>query len=287
MPVGLLRDGRTEYAPRADLPIAPSDGLIVLAAGPAEARVHRPVAPAARTETAELALAPTAAATVRVLTLGWSPEGADLLDRLPASTEVTVLGVFDDPSAGPPGTRLRPGDPLDAELIAATIADERPASVIALGGCNGASDAPGAHARAALAALKVSRITSRPDLTIVVEQEGSESTRRLRSADPRIRVVSRAELVADALLQSSTDRPSLDAREALVLDERVALAEFRATAEEPVAFAEVYRQLLDQRAVPLALSRQGKEVDLLDPAAALVHQDDGLLVLRRNDRAPG
>ena len=280
LPVGLLRDGDALFAPDPATPIAPGDGLIVLA-GDRAAAGARDTPPSASAGPADLPTAPAPRAAGRVLVLGWSPAGDDLVGELADASRVTVLAQLDAPPAGLSDGALRAGDPTDQAAIAAAVADLDPAIVIVLGGANGAGDDVGAHARAALSALKVSRAAQRPDLAIVVEQYASEPADRLRSADPRIRVISRAELVGRALLLSVVDRDSLQAQQALVTHERLELQAVTHTGADPVDLPAAYQALLARRSVLVSLARDGRELTLAHPDAGTVQPGDGLLLLTR------
>lgn len=284
VPLGLLRDDRALYVPAPEMPIAPGDGLIILAADRAAALARRePPADGAAPAPApaSLPVEPATRRPGRVLVLGWSTAGDDLVGELGQPADLTVLAQLDRAPPGVPADRLRRGDPGDPDAIAAAMAAVEPEILVVLAGANGGTDSVGAHARASLSALKVSGTVDRPDLTIVVEQHASEPARRLRRADPRIRVLSRAEMVAYTLLLSATDRPALRAHEALGLDPDLSIRAVRHAGADPVALAAAYRALLDQRMVPLAMSRGGEEFDMLDPEAAVLRPGDGLLVLRR------
>jgi hypothetical protein len=280
LPVGLLRGGVATFAPDPAEPIGSDDGLIVLAGDRASADLR--CAPEAPPPAAAMPTAPASAAAGAVLVLGWSPAGDDLVGELADASHLTVLAELDAAPSGLPDGALRAGDPNDAAQIAAAAAELKPQIVILLGGANGATDGIGAHARAALGALKVSRLVERPDVTIVVEQYGSEQADRLRAADPRIRVISRAELVGQALLLSAVDRDALIAQQALVGDEQLELAAVTYTGSDPVALPAAYQGLLAQRSVVLSLARGGRELTLADPAAGVIQPGDGLLLLTRN-----
>ena len=279
VPLGLLREGACAYVPAPDTLIAAGDGVILLAADRASAGLRR--SPVRVGAPAELAVGSLTAEPGHVLVLGWSAAGSDLVRALPDSAGLTILARMDAPPPGVGESQLRAGDPGDGDAVAAAITATEPAIVVLLAGANGGGDAAGAYARAALSALKVSQLMPRPDLTIVVEQYASDHARRLRAADPRIRVVSRAELVAHGLLLSSVDRRGLLAHQGFVLDEHLSLEPVHATGDEPVSLADAYGSLLAHRAVPLVLSRDGAEIDLLEPAAEFVQPGDGLLLLRR------
>jgi hypothetical protein len=280
LPVGLLRDGQATFVPDPATPIAPTDGLIVLAADRVSAAARAdgvsPPAPG------RFATAPAPRTAGPVLVLGSSPAGSDLVDELGDASHLTVLAQLDAPPTGLAPSALRNGDPNDHDQIAAAVAELDPTIVIVLGGANGAPDDIGAHARAALGALKVTRIAQRPDVTIVVEQYASEQADRLRSADPRIRVISRAELVGQALLLSATDRDGLVVQQTLVLDDHVSLEAVTYTGSDPVAFPVAYQALLARRSVPVSLARDGSELTLADPEAETIRPGDGLLLITRS-----
>lgn len=217
----------------------------------------------------------------RVLVLGWSAAGADLAREIPDPGVLTVLALLDDPPAGLPAACLRAGDPTDHGAIEAAISGIDPDIVVLLAGANGGGEPIARHARAALAALHVSRVTPRP-VPIVVGQHSSAHARRLRLADPRIRAISRAELAARSLVLSSTDRARTTAQEALALDPRLSPQAVRHAGDRPVSLVAAHRALLDRRAVPLVMTRDGAELDLNDPAAATIRPGDGLLLLRRD-----
>jgi hypothetical protein len=283
LPVGLLRGGVATFVPDPAEPVSADDGLIMLAGdrAAADARSAPPSTPPPPPPAAlRTARAPAGAAAV--LVLGWSPAGDDLVSELPDVSHLTVLAQIDVAPPGLPDGALRAGDPNDPTQIAAMIAALDPQIVILLGGANGGADGTGAHARAALGALKVSRIAERRDVTIVVEQYGSEQADRLRSADPRIRVISRAELVAHALLLSAIDRDTLIAQQALVTDDDLELTPVTYTGSEPVWLPAAYQGLLTQRSVILSLARGGRELTLADPAAGQIQPGDGLLLLTRS-----
>jgi Trk K+ transport system NAD-binding subunit len=280
LPVGLLRSGTATFAPDPGEPIRSDDGLIVLAGDRASADAR--CAPEAPPAAAAMPTAPASVAAGAVLVLGWSPAGDDLVSELADASHLTVLAQLDAAPSGLAEGALRAGDPNDAAQIAALAAEVNPQIVILLGGANGATDGIGAHARAALGALKVSRIVDRPDVTIVVEQYGSEQADRLRAADPRIRVISRAELVGQALLLSAVDRDALIAQQALVNDRQLALTAVTYTGDDPVALPEAYQGLLAQHSVVLSLARDGRELTLADPAAWVIQPGDGLLLLTRS-----
>jgi len=280
LPVGLLRAGQATFAPDPATPIAAEDRVIVLAGDRASAAARDVAAPAASPVAFPTAPAPRLADAV--LVLGWSPAGDDLVDQLGDASGLTVLAGLDAPPAGLPDAALRRGDPNDQTQIAALIGELDPTIVILLGGANGASDGIGAHARSALSALKVSRIVQRPDVAIVVEQYGSDQADRLRSADPRIRVISRAELVSHALLLSAIDRDGLLVQQAFVHDDHVSLQEITYAGSDPVPFAAAYQALLERHCVPVSLWRDGVELTLADPAAETVRPGDGLLLLTRS-----
>jgi hypothetical protein len=282
VPLGLVRGDEARYAPAPDTSIAGGDRLVLLANNPERARERRDHASTTPpSSAAALEVTPVAPDPGHVLIVGWSEAGADLLRELPDAEDLTVLATLDEAPPGVPASSLLTGDPRDTERLAAAIDAARPAIVVVLGGSNGGSDAIGVHARATLIALKVARIITRPEVTIVVELDASEPAQRLRAADPRIRVISRGELVARALLQSCTERAGLEAEQALAHDRTFDIVPVRCEAEAPVLFADAHRALLADGAVPLVLTRDGEEVDLLDPAAATVRPGDGLLLLRR------
>lgn len=281
VPLGLLRGDRAEYAPAPDTLIEAADGLIVLAPDRAAAQRRGPRASAGEADASALALEPVAPGVRRVLVLGWSAAGADLAREIPDPGVLTVLALLDDAPAGLPAARLRPGDPNEHAAIEAAVAGVDPDIVVLLAGANGGADPMACHARAALAALHVSRVTERP-VPIVVEQHSSAHARRLRLADPRIRAISRAEMAARSLVLSSTDRDRTTAQEALVLDPRLSPHAVRHAGDRPVSFVAAHRALLDRRAVPLVMTRDGEELDLNDPAAATIRPGDGLLLLRRS-----
>lgn len=281
VPIGLLRDGRAEYAPAADTAIDARDGIVVLAPDRAAAHERGARAAGGDADAAALALEPVAPGARRVLALGWSLAGTDLAREIPDPSVLTVVARLDEPPAGLPAACLRAGDPGDPETIAAVLADLDPDIVVLLAGANGGADPMGCHARAALAALRVSRATPRP-VPIVVEQHSSVQARRLRLADPRIRAISRAELVARSLVLSSTDRDRTTAQEGLALDPHLSPQAVRHAGDRPVSLLAAHRALLDRRAVPLVMTRDGEELDLNDPAAAVVRPGDGLLLLRRD-----
>jgi Trk K+ transport system NAD-binding subunit len=281
-PMGLLRGDRALYAPSPDTVIGAEDGVIVLAPDRAAAQLRRePPAAGATAAPADLPVQPVAPGSRRVLALGWSPVGADLVTALDGSTDLTVLAQLETAPPGLADDSLRMGDPGDLDAIAAAMKAVRPEMVVVLAGANGAPDQLGAHARAALSALKVSGTVDRDDLTIIVEQHASDRARRLRSADRRIQVLSRAEMVAFTLLLSATDRPGLRAHEALALDPDLSIRAVRHAGADPVPRAAACRALLEQRVIPLSLSRGGEEFDLLDSEAAVIEPGDGLLVLHR------
>jgi Trk K+ transport system NAD-binding subunit len=278
--IGLLRDGVASFVPDPATPIGPADRLIVLAADRASAAMRGDPAPPP--PAVELPTAPASATAGAILALGWSRAGDDLIGELSDATPLTVLAQLDAPPPGLAAAALRTGDPTDATQIAAAIAQLNPEIVLLLAGANGATDGIGAHARAALGALKVTRIVQRPDVSIVVEQYGSEQADRLRSADPRIQVISRAELVGQALALSAVDRDALIVQQALVTDKHLALSAVTYTGGAPVSLASAYDALLARRAVVLSLARDGRELTLADPAAEQIQPGDGLLLLTRS-----
>ncbi|UGS36565.1 hypothetical protein [Capillimicrobium parvum] len=281
LPLGLLRDGRARYAPEPDERITATDSLIVLAPDRAAAQARR-AAPEIRAAPGSLHVEADPRRLGRVLVLGWSEAGDDLLAVLGGGpADLTVVAQLDAAPAGLAPDRLRAGDPGDPAAIGSALTAVDPEIVIILAGANGGTDPAGTHARAALAALKVVTMTDRPDLTIAVEQHLSGQAQRLRRADPRIRVISRAELVAYTLLLSATDRPALVAREAFGMDSALTLDAVHVTGSEALPFPAVYTALLAQGCVPLTMSRDGDEVDLLSAGASTVRPGDGLLVLRR------
>jgi hypothetical protein len=280
LPIGLLRDGVATFVPDPAMPIDPADGLIVLAGDRAAADARS--APAPSPPPAALETTPASAGAGAVLVLGWSPAGDDLVSELPDASHLTVVAQLDATPAGLPDGALRPGDPNEPAQIAATITELDPQIVILLGGANGGTDSTGAHARAALGALKVSQIVERPDVTIIVEQYGGEQADRLRASDPRIRVISRAELVGQGLLLSAVDRDTLLAQQALVTDEDLAVTAVTYTGSDPVWLPAAYQALLARRSMILSLARGGRELTLADPAADQVQPGDGLLLLTRS-----
>lgn len=280
LPVGLLRGEQALFAPDPDTPIAAGDGLIVLAGDRASADARAPAAPTP--VPADFPTAPAPPAAGGVLFLGWSSAGDDLVGEIADASNLTVLARLETAPAGLPDRALRAGDPTDQAQIAAAVDELDPTIVVLLGGANGADDAVGAHARAALGALKVSRIVTRPDVTIVVEQYASEQADRLRSADPRIRVISRAELVGQALLLSAIDRPGLIAREAFATDEHLHLDAVTYTGAVAVDLPAAYQALLRRHAIPVSLWRDGTELTFADPDAWTIRPGDGLLLITRS-----
>ena len=65
------------------------------------------------------------------------------------------------------------------------------------------------------------------------------------------------------------------------MDPTLSLDAVRVGGSAPLPFPAVYAGLLAQGCVPLTMSRDGDEVDLLSAAASTVRPGDGLLVLRR------
>ncbi|GIK77686.1 MAG: hypothetical protein EDQ89_06645 [Acidobacteria bacterium] len=304
VPVGLISgggDGRVRLVPGPDTRLEATDRVIVLARSEADARRRgrTPASVAAPSPDISDPLPPP-----RPLLVGWSTTSADYVGAVAgadgagrARTEITVLASA-DPGPGPEATELRwrRGDPSDPSTLRDTLAAVAP-DVVLVASVGASADPRVTDARAALAALHLCRAAEDRPLTLLVEQRGAGRAAALERADPRIRVVSAAAIAARAIALAAVDPDALAAQEAMAAPEvqleRRLLSEAGAVAAEPdgalrhraggrgVAFAAVYRALLDEGAIPIGVARDGVPLESLGAGAPALEPGDELLVLRR------
>lgn len=281
LPVGLIRDGRPLFAPPPDEPVGAADRLIVVAGSAEEARRRGPRTPV-RDRPAEVEIALEPAAPPRLLVLGWSEMGANLLAEVGELVEWTILvtGAVD----GLPRGASVVGDLDDVAVLEGWLDTADPTAALVLAGANGGAGSRDAHAHAALAALHLCAAAGGRRLPVIVEQHALALARRLRDSDPRIEVVSSEERSASALLLSALERERQDASQSLAASPGLLPRTFVVAGEDPVAFDGAWEALLRRGLAPVLVKRGGRTIDIDGPATAPLAPGDLLLAL---SRAPG
>lgn len=270
------------YAPPVDHRLAPDERAIVLAAS-ATSPVRAGRRPAPSGAVAADVIVPEGPPRLDLLVIGWSPacEGlADVARHLPPDrVRVTVLV---DPARGhlpPPPFSALTGDISDPATLARTLEDVRPLiALVASAGDTGGT----AEARAALAALHLTRSDRSGTIPILLEQHGVAPEALLRGVGGRVHVLSAPTAAAERAALAAVDPAALMAQEALMdADLRLSEAVYRPGDDRPATLGAIAAALRARQTVPLVVARDEVPLGGGDMAAVEVLPGDRLLVVSR------
>ncbi len=283
IPLGLARrgaDGRfhARYALDPHEPPATDERVIVLAGSPTAALTGGAPGPADPPPDVAT-IVPVGPGRLDLLVIGWSAACealAEMVAQIPPERIHAVVLAPPGAAAAPPFT-VHTGDASDPGTLARMMAMRPTVVLIASTDPDGAD----ADARATLTALRAVRADPTGTAPILVEQQIQRPAAVLRSAGDRVHVLSAPAIATQRAALAAADPATLAAQEGMVdpglrvSDERYEPADRRSTTLGALAAA-----LASERAVPLAVAREGAPVEADDMAALEVRPGDHLLVLR-------
>ncbi len=295
LPIGVLEGGasdRIRLVPEPGRILGATDRVVVLTASARDVRRRPRREPRA-------AGAPKVGGPLpppRPLLVGWSPTAAGYVEAVARMTRggaghaISVLAPTDPRPAAMEidWHRGDPGDPAALREVLAAVSPE----VALIASVPGPADPRVADARAALTALHLCRAAGERPLALLVEQRGGERAVALEEADPRIRIVSAAAIAGHAIALAAVDPDALAVQEAMAAPgmrlERRPLSggaggDGAGGAGGGIRFADVYRALLAEGALPLSVARRGLALDILRSERPALAPGDELLVLSRRD----